>query len=124
MSFAAFILQGSWAIYSNWTYGLFISLKSGTVQGVCSFFMTYIVTLAMEYLYKSFKKSHEYMRFFLTFVVSVFGMLSVQIVAHWVANTPEIMQTTLPAAVIGTMYCAIYTFKKSKKSFNRQKPNI
>ncbi|QUJ66588.1 hypothetical protein KDD30_10485 [Photobacterium sp. GJ3] len=111
-SLLAFLIQGSWAIYSNIEYGVWLGIKAGLVQGTCSLLMTFSVTQFMQFLINSIHGINSTMKFSVVFIAACCGMTLVQATAHWIANTPEILITIFPAISVGTIYCFLYSAKR------------
>lgn len=117
----AFLLYGSWAVYANNDYGLFIALRSGFAQGLISLFVTMIMTFAMEQVFAKVKLRG------LRFIFTAFGpltiLLGLMIFVHWLIGTPQILKTVLPSITVGTLYCCIYTcglFRVLNKKYARR----
>lgn len=103
----AFFLWGGWALYANWAHGIRSSMTSAIAQGVLSFGITNFMAISMEFLLKFSKKP------MVQFFYAVFGTCTVQLSmlvgVHIIVNTPELLSTVFPAAVVAFSYCVFYT---------------
>lgn len=104
---AGFLVYGGWAYYVNMSHGEFIGLRSGLLQGGYSFILTFLTTLLMERLYRSFA-SHRFPAL-LTVLVTGVLLFTVPCIIHSIAGTPEILMTVLPGFLIGMVYTTLYT---------------
>ena len=109
MSFAALCVQGTWATWANADAGKWIAVKAGVVQGLCSFVMTYLVTMFMEFVLLRVSFSPAWIRGIVVGISGILFMLTIQVGAHALAGTPHILLTIAPAAAVGTCYCMLYS---------------
>jgi ascorbate-specific PTS system EIIC-type component UlaA len=109
ISCAAFLIQGGWAVYANHESGWERSLPAGLVQGLCSFAMTYLSTLLMEYILLAASAASAGWRFVAASGGTFLFITAVQSLAHWLAGTPHIARTILPAVIVGAIYCVVYS---------------
>jgi len=116
ISSIAFVLQGSWAVYANQRFGLEKSLVAGLVQGLCSFAMTFVTTMILEYLLALWRALAPGIRLVAVVTVTTLIIALVQSTAHWIAGTPEIAITIAPAVILGGVYCVVYAFGKMRFS--------
>jgi hypothetical protein len=107
---AGFVIQGSWAFYANLPFGWHKGLTAALVQGLCSFAMTYACTMLIEKVLSWLASAAPALRFAVAASASVGLILLVQGSAHWLAGTPAIVKTILPALFIGGGYCVVYSF--------------
>lgn len=112
ISCVAFFIQGSWAVYANHEFGWGKSLPAGLVQGLCSFAMTYLSTMLIEYILYVASAAASPLRFAAASASTIVFIAAVQSLAHWLAGTPHIIKTILPAVVIGGIYCIVYTLAR------------
>ena len=110
----AFLIYGSWAAYANSDYGFLISLRSFLAQGLLSLFVTMVMTFGMEAVFSRVK--WLFCRFILTAFGPLLLLLGFMIFVHWLIDTPHILKTVAPSAIVGTLYCVIYTIGLSKVS--------
>lgn len=108
ISCVAFVIQGSWAVYANHEFGWGKSLPAGLVQGLCSSAMTYLSTILIEYILYIASAAASPLRFAAASVSTIVFIAAVQNLAHWLAGTPQIVKTILPAVLIGGIYCIVY----------------
>jgi hypothetical protein len=107
---AGFVLQGSWALYANFSFGWGKSVPAALVQGVCSFVMTYACTMMIELILAATTRVAPTLRFVAASAATISFIVVVQASAHWLTGTPQILKTILPAIIIGGSYCVIYSF--------------
>ena len=112
----AFGIYGGWALYINWSSGLWQAGKSGLAQGVYSGTNTYIYARIIESAFD--RISHPLMKWLIPALLPNLLFLSVLSSVHWIVGTPEILLTILPSAVVGTGYTALYTTQLHR----REKP--
>lgn len=107
MAAGAFLVYGGWAAYTNWEYGLTISLVSAFTQGTISFLVTAFLTLILEHIFHSIDSAA------LRFIVTALGAQTVvalmTFTAHYIVGTPEILITMAPSFVVSSIYCILYT---------------
>jgi len=117
----AFIIYGSWAIFSNWEYGLKKSLTAGMTQGLMSFLITTFIAFLMIWLFDQ-GRSHL-MRFLYavggTNAVAITGM----VVAHLIVGTPDILQTILPSMIVGFAMTVSYSIARLRQEAKHRKPD-
>lgn len=120
----AFFIQGSWAVYANHEFGWGKSLPAGLVQGLCSFAMTYLSTMLIEYILFVASAAARALRFTAASASTIVFIAAVQSLAHWLAGTPHIFKTILPAVVIGGIYCIVYALGRVFLGRQRVKPVV
>ena len=107
-----FALWASWAFYINSKVSLSAGITAGIIQGVFSFCSTLIVIALITKLYNHFNQL--YLKLILPTCLMMCMLSFVQISAHAIANTPEILKTVAPPLFIATLFCAFTTYKLNK----------
>ena len=114
----AFLAYGAWATYANDQYGIWIAIRSGFTQGLLSLFVTVTMTFTVEKTFMWTKNAK------FQWLLTAFGPLSLLLglmaLVHWIIGTPEILKTIAPSAIVGTIYCTIYTTGLTKAAARYQ----
>jgi len=105
----AFLIWGTWAYYVNQSSGVFVSLKSGLIQGAASGFMTLIMVRIVSKFYQILPKNLYWLALPPLLTVVMTGSCIVAL--HWLANTPDIVRTVVPPFSMALMFCAFTTYK-------------
>ena len=124
ISCVAFFIQGSWAVYANHEFGWGKSLPAGLVQGLCSFAMTYLSTMLIEYILFVASAAAKTLRFAAASASTSVFIAAVQSLAHWLTGTPHIIKTILPAVLIGGIYCIVYALGRVFLGRQREKQSV
>jgi len=99
---AAAIVYGGWAVFANYEHGVHAWAMAGVIQGVYAFISTFCVTQLAKGV---FAKCGGGVRGLMTgFTVSFLLMLAIPVGVHFVAGTPDILETILPGLVWGSVY--------------------
>lgn len=99
---AAALGYGGWAVYANYEHGIHAGLMAGCVQGVYAFFSTLSITQVARTAYV---KHQGGLRGMLAgFSLSALVMLTIPLVVHHLAGTPDLLQTILPGLIWGSLY--------------------
>lgn len=110
---AGFVAYGGWAVLANWSHGETIAIKSGLVQGSYSFCLTWVMTLATEWLHGLFLNlTYRVWRLMIS-ICSVLFATAYSI--NYVAGTPEILMTIIPGFIIGSVYTLVYIMALERK---------
>lgn len=124
ISCGAFFIQGSWAVYANREFGWGKSLPAGLVQGLCSFAMTYLSTILIEYILFAAGAAAKTLGFTAASASTIVFIAAAQSLAHWLAGTPHIIKTILPAVVIGGIYSIVYALGRVFLGRQREKQAV
>ncbi len=109
---ARMLFYGAWAFYVNSAYGFSVAMKAGIIQGMNSFFLTFVMSIVMEQFFKCF--SLALLRFLATFLSSSILVCLFSWTVNYLANTPEILMTILPGCIVSTVYAFSYTLALEK----------
>lgn len=104
-----FFAYGAWAYWINIPAGSMIALKAAVAQGAFSFAMTLLLNIFMEYSYR--KLSYSMRSKIAACLVTAITCCLLYIMSfslHVVAETPMILFTILPGAIISTVYSIVY----------------
>ncbi|MEJ2041926.1 MAG: hypothetical protein P8X74_12275 [Reinekea sp.] len=104
-SVLAFIAYGLWAAFSNWEFGQLSALKALLIQGSFAFSATLFLTLLAKTLY--FHLGRNLAAFAGAFFICFLIISIVPATLHWLAHTPNILQTILPGLVWSSVYLLI-----------------
>ena len=110
----AAVAYGSWAFYANWQHAYAAGIKAACVQGLLSFSVTFVMTVAMEWVFRSCQQ--EQIRFLLTAFVPLSCILLLMASVHLAVGTPDIIKTITPSAIAGSIYCVVYTLRLNTES--------
>ncbi len=99
----AALVYGSWAGFSNWQYELSKVFMAALVQGSFAFAATWLLTSTVTWL---MARHSETPRPILVFFQCAFLLLIIPAGLHFLAGTPNIIQSMLPGFVIGNIYLA------------------
>ncbi len=102
----AFVVYAPWAFFANLGHGSARALRAGCTQGVLSFVLTLTLTQLMEALFRIPRTPWRGFGLALAGAVCVSSLLNVS--AHAIAGTPEILRTVAPVLVIGTAFFVSY----------------
>lgn len=105
---AAFVLYGGWAAWANHDHGWPATAKAALTQGLLSFCVTVFMTIFMHETYRRLAGWPG--RPVLTATGPLSFVLSLMAIAHVSVGTPNVIKTIAPSAVIGFIYCVIYTW--------------
>lgn len=102
----AFAVYGPWAFVANLGHGVPRALRAGLTQGTVSFVLTLCLTQLMEFLF-ALPRSPR-----LGFALAVAGAVTtsalLNVCAHLLAGTPEIVRTITPVVLLGTVFFVSY----------------
>ena len=102
-----FIVMGSWAAFTNWTYAMPAPLIAGLVQGT----MSAAFTLGLRWLTEVVAaRMHRKRTMSLVPVVICAVTVAILTVIHTLAGTPEILRILLVAVAITTFYSGMQTY--------------
>lgn len=112
-AFAALIIYGSWAVYANFEHGQHAYIMAGIVQGSYAFISTLTMTSAARWMYKKCGCGRNGIISGFSFGFLV--MLAIPITVHYMAGTPDILETMLPGLIWGTAYLLSYLILAEKQ---------
>ncbi len=115
MAVGAMLVQGSWAAYANWDFGVAAGVRAGIVQGTLSSVMTYVVTVTMEWVLGRMERAPRHVAVAAAAALAIATMIVLQAGMHWLAGTPRILVSILPAVIVGAFYCAIYSIVVTRR---------
>lgn len=115
-----FLLQGGWAVYANYRFGVEQSLLSGVVQGAVSCVMTFIVTIVIETMLARLSSWPPLTRFAASVAGTVGIMIATLTVIHGIAGTPDIWLTIALPVGMGSLYCTVYALGRIYRGKPRQ----
>lgn len=104
----SFLIYGLWAAGVNAEHGTQIALVALLTQGTVSFCTTFSVTSGMEQLHRRF--GHRWSGVCLTASLPPTLVLIFMSFVHWLTGTPDILETIAPSALVGIVYCGVYTW--------------
>ncbi len=110
----AFILWGGWAFFINQVDALQAGVISGVTQGTASFLITLFLVHAVTHLYHYFNHAIAKLLFPAIVTVSLTG--SCLLFIHYLAQTPHIVLTILPAITVAFSFCLFTSYKLHKSS--------
>ncbi|WP_437630539.1 hypothetical protein [Sorangium sp. So ce854] len=106
---AAAALYGSWAAAANWSAGLHHAARASLVQALLSFVSTLCIVMILEWL---FGLGRTLLRGFLLAAVGTPALVcAATLSAHAAARTPNILATSLPPILIGSVFGAFYAYR-------------
>lgn len=108
----AFFLWGIWAAYVNKDSTLNQRLLSGILQGSLSLVLTVVMVGIVNFFYQQFENSK--MKLILPSVLTISCTGTLLSIAHFLANTPNIIRTILPPLCVGLAFCFLTTIKINK----------
>lgn len=114
----AFLVQGGWTLFVNFSAGTFDALRSACAQGAASAVSTYIMTVIMLWTFR--KISYDTLALVSSILASSGLMLAALITLHTFMGTAHIFATlTLPFAVI-MLYAILYSLRLYKLRKNEK----
>lgn len=113
MSLLGCCVYGSWALWVNFDAGSWLALKASAVQGLCSFALTWVVTMFMEGALARVQLSPAWAQGLVAGLLGVLLMILVQVAGHVVAHTPKLLATIAPCAIFGSIYCLVYSQRRA-----------
>lgn len=105
----AFLLWGGWAFYVNGQNDVTIGIISGITQGTASAVITLFMVRAVHWIYNTLPPTGLQVIIPAMLTVSFTGSSLAGI--HFLAGTPEILFTILPALTVAFLFCLYTTFK-------------
>lgn len=111
MGVLAGTIYGLWAVYANWGHDLGHVLRAAGTQFVLSFCSTSFLTLMIELV---LQRGRSAANLVLAAIGPHAGMVTLFIVLHTLAGTPNVLRTIAPSASIGLVFCIIYVLKRSQ----------
>lgn len=123
-SLCALIGYGSWAAYSNATFGRFVAMKAFCVQGSFAFLATMTLTALAAWLYHSWGRSWQAIT--CSFIACFSIMATIPTTLHLLIKTPNILLSILPGLICGSLYILGYLFvlHKQLKSYKEAPHNV
>lgn len=105
----AFLVQGGWTLFVNYSAGTLDALRSALAQGAVSAVSTYIMTVIMLWMFR--KIHHDILATVSSILASSGLMLAVLVALHMLIGTAHIFATlTLPFTAI-MLYAIIYSLR-------------
>ena len=98
----AALVYGSWAAFANYEHGLFAWSKAAIIQALYAFASTLSVSVLAQKIYEYFKGTWRALAF--GFFGSFALMITIPFTIHWIAMTPDIIETIAPGPIIGSFY--------------------
>lgn len=114
----AFILWGGWAFFINQKNTIQAGVISGITQGTASFLITLFLVHAVTRLYHQF--SHPFTKLLFPAIVTVSFTSSCLLYIHYLAQTPHILLTILPAITVAFSFCLFTAYKLHKNQSNNR----
>jgi hypothetical protein len=105
-SFLAAFIWGFWAFYVNQ------NLKSGAVQMLSSFTITFLMIKTIVFLFNLFEKKGQKIIF--PPLIIGFSVFFVLYFIHYFAQSSDIIKTIIPPVFIGTTFCLFTTLKLAR----------
>lgn len=107
-----FLFYGTWAYWVNMSHGMAASIKAACVQGSYSFLLTFVMTILIEFLYRSIFAllNNSVLIIWLTIGVTCGLIFSASWLVNVLAGTPEIFETVILGYLIGGTYTVIYVY--------------
>lgn len=105
-SIIGFLFYGSWAFWVNCEAGQALAFKAALTQGGFSFIMTLVLALLIEGLYLRFKAWPFHL--FVIGLITCSFLLLTSWALNYFADTPNILLTILPGAVVSSLYTIVY----------------
>jgi hypothetical protein len=100
------VVYAPWAFIANLGHGTSRALRAGCTQGILSFVCTLTLTQLMEALFRVPRSPWRGFGLALAGAVSASSLLNVT--AHAIAGTPEIVRTVAPVLAIGSAFFVSY----------------
>ncbi len=107
------LAYGGWAYYANMDHSHEASVMAAFVQGSSSFTFTLAITWVALKLYRLRHCTKQGV--VIGWLGSVFLLVTLPTLLHYVAGTPNILQTIAPGIIIGSAYLLIYLLHYRKK---------
>lgn len=105
----AFLVQGGWTLFVNYSAGRLDALRSALAQGAASAVSTYIMTVIMLWIFCKIR--HDILATVSSVLASSGLMLAVLVALHILMGTAHIFATlTLPFTAI-MLYAIIYSLR-------------
>ena len=121
MGVLAGTLYGLWAVYANWSHDFAHVARAAGTQFVLSFCSTSFLTLMIELV---LARGRTVSNLALAAVGPHASMVTLFIVIHWFAGTPNVLKTIAPSASIGLVYCIVYVLKRSQAQVAAPAPGL
>lgn len=111
-AFVGFVFYGAWAYWVNMSHGTVASVKAACVQGSYSFLLTFVMTMLIEFLYRSIFAifNNGLLIIWLTIALTCCLIFSTSWWVNVFAGTPEILETVILGYLIGGLYTVIYVY--------------
>lgn len=103
-----FVAYGAWAYFANDEFTTEVALKAAMTQGSYSFIITLILSVLIEYLYKRLNKINHHHWWVIS--ISCLLLYSSSWFVNFIAETPNIVMTILPGAMMSTIFTVVYVF--------------
>lgn len=103
----ALLLQGAWAMYSNFPAGWQIAGQAALLHGLFCGAQTLVSAMVMEFFYRLSK--HPLLKLALPVAGTALLMIGLVALLHVLNHTPHILQTIVPTIVLGLPYYLFYT---------------
>ncbi|MBX2847795.1 MAG: hypothetical protein KTR16_05725 [Acidiferrobacterales bacterium] len=110
-----FLFYGAWAYSVNMSHGVMAASKAACVQGSYSFVLTFVMTLLIEYLFRSIcgRLNNRVVIIWLTIAITCLLIFSASWWVNVIAQTPEIFETVILGYIIGGVYTVVYVYSLS-----------
>lgn len=109
MALAAMLIYGGWAVFANQAHGLGAAIRAGVTQAGISFASTFSITALMEALHRTSGSARARSLRAASGAIAMAFALTLGV--HWWMTTPEILKTSVPSLVIGTLYCILCSWR-------------
>ncbi|MDE1996049.1 MAG: hypothetical protein KGI75_26360, partial [Rhizobiaceae bacterium] len=103
----AFLAMGGWAVFANRLHPMPRPLIAGAVQGTVSACLTLFLKSVIEALSRRFS---GVTRFWAPPLIACLGSITLLVMLHTLAGTPEILKTITVPLLVSTSYAAIYNY--------------
>ena len=104
-------IYGLWAIYANRGHDLAHVARAASAQFLLSFASTAFLTLLIEGV---LARGRSVANLVLAATGPHAGMITLFMVVHWCAGTPNVLATIAPSAAIGLVFSIAYVLKRSQ----------
>ena len=101
-SVAALIGYGGWAVFANYGFSVTAAWRAGCVQGIYASTSTLLLALAIRNIYFFMGSGHRGK--LIAFAAGIVIIISLPTLLNTVAQTPHVIKTILPGALIGSVY--------------------
>ncbi len=95
-----------WAFFVNYEHGTPEALKAGGVQYIASSTLSFIMYSLVDAMRNI--RAHKIIRMIIMTLIPSYSVILLMIIGHWLASTPDILESVALSATISPFACFFY----------------